>query len=302
MILGEGASPVSVRWFFVRDGAEWLGVPNAFTLSSWDSDAGLGAPPIGDQGPPSPWDRGVNTGNYTGLCRVGTDDEWLNGVDPLSPPAPPCGCQEQPPGVVTLYLRSDQGPHAAHPPAGVVGPWSNVGGFVTQLGLYPFPGTGVRQQLSNFTVHGPESATTCRWQYVGGVVGPGLLRAATWSIDLGGVLTLHASPISSFQFRWSVSICDSTGALKQVLAGPTLWGPAIPAVGHYYSRVVTFPVPDITFAAGDYLVVELGEFQSYSAHIPTRWTWLSNDCGTTPITGPDVGQFNPAALLSYPSL
>jgi hypothetical protein len=78
---GEGSYLMPVTWYFAPTGAKTFTGINAFGSGVWDRDTPALPPQLGAQPPyNSPYYNGKNVWGYRGLCRIGTDDQFANGL------------------------------------------------------------------------------------------------------------------------------------------------------------------------------------------------------------------------------
>jgi hypothetical protein len=103
----EGKYDMPVVWYYAPKDAKTFRGVNAFTSGIWDRDTPAQPPELGEQPPYGyPYYGGENQWGYIGQCKVGTDDQFANGLtaDEIAhPPATPLpGCCKAParPGLV----------------------------------------------------------------------------------------------------------------------------------------------------------------------------------------------------------
>lgn len=302
MILAPGEPPTAVRWYFAPPGAQWLGIPNAFTSSTWDYAPSLGPYPLGEPSSASTWDKGENHGWFPGKCRVGTAEEYLHGAHPATiPPSPLPDCCRATAGQV-WHLRSDLSPSDVPDPSTFLLPWDNTGVPSTGVALSPFQGTG--SQETHVHIHistGPFAFTDAFFQYSSGPIGQGTLTARAWKLALGFQVQLMPSS-ASLRFVFSLALLDGElGTVKQLLADHHAIGPLISSFTGRRSDLATFNVPAVPVSPGDFLLLEIGVQFGYPLVLPGFLDFSIFDCGTGPINGPNASVNNPDALLDYSS-
>ncbi len=92
----EGKYDMPVVWYHAPKNAKTFRGVNAFTSGIWDRDTPAQPPELGEQPPYGyPYYGGENQWGYIGQCKVGTDDQFANGLtadDIENPPEPLPAC------------------------------------------------------------------------------------------------------------------------------------------------------------------------------------------------------------------
>jgi hypothetical protein len=77
----EGQVTIDVAWYFAPPGAKTFRGVNAFSSGIWDRDKPELPPLLGEQPPYQfPYSLGENVWGYVGQCKIGTDDNFANGL------------------------------------------------------------------------------------------------------------------------------------------------------------------------------------------------------------------------------
>jgi hypothetical protein len=107
LVDGDPTTQIPIEWYWAPDGAQFLG--GAFASSNWDYDKLDSDPTTGEQGSaPRTYSKGVNIWGYKGICQLGTDEQFANGLTRQEFDNPPLDVPDccRPGGPIVFYVSS----------------------------------------------------------------------------------------------------------------------------------------------------------------------------------------------------
>jgi microcystin-dependent protein len=300
----EGQYMMPIAWYFAPDGAKTIRGLNAFTSGIWDRDKPAQAPLLGDQQPyESPYYGGKNLWGYTGQCRIGTADQFANGLSAaeLAAPLDPIPlCCATPRMGQTWFLRHNLTPPQTLVPGQIVGSnWDNVGDPIVAGLISDTPGNvveGPTFTAALFTGNAPDKGFV---QYLTPPLPAQIIPAQEWLLALGRIYGSTGGPQIGKLFTLSV-IDGPTGSQKsEPITGHTIGQEPMLTFG-VQGEANGFFAPAITLDFGDYLCLEIGWGVFRFPNAPITYGIAIRDSGTTPIPIGHNPNDSPLALLQWP--
>lgn len=300
----EGQRFFQVAWYFAPPGAKLFDKEQSFSSGIWDYEHIAQPPLLGEQPPYAvPWFNGENLWGYTGKCRVGTDDQFANGLsaaDLAAPlPAIPACCATPRIGQ-TWFLRHNLKPPQSLVPGQFVGSnWDNIGAPVSAGLLANTPGHPAEGPLFSVTLPTGSAPQDGFVQYLTPPLAAQTIPSQQWFLAIGRDYTATGGPLISKAFTLSL-IDGATGQQKAELltSRPIGQQPMLTFGSRGESTAPT--VPEVVIAFGDYLCLEIGwsvfRFPAASIH----YNLVIVDSGSTPVFPANSINTNPLALLQYP--
>jgi len=295
---------IPVAWYFAPPGAKTFYGVNAFVSGLEDRDTPALPPLLGQQPPyASPYSTGQNVWGYLGQCKVGTDEQYADGLsaaDLAAPPAPIPACCAAPKIGQTWFLRHNLTPKNVVVPGLVVGSnWNNIGDAIDAGVLSDTPGTapeGPNFTFSGFTAGIPPRAYA---QYLSPPLPAQTIPSQVWRFAVGQTIT--DSSAQKIKWSWTLSIIDgATGLQKsEIETAQVIGGQPVTSLGNHGVEVIRL-VADAIIAFGDFLCLEVGWlFQVFPPGVHSYdQTILDSGSLPTPSTGANAG--NPLSLLQWP--
>jgi microcystin-dependent protein len=300
----EGQRFFQVAWYFAPPGAKLFDKEQSFSSGIWDYEHIAQPPLLGEQPPYAfPWFNGENPWGYTGQCRVGTDDQFLNGLtaaDLVKPLDPIPLCCAPPRLGQTWFLRHDLKPKQDVVPGQLVGSnWDNVGAPIDANVLSDNPGFNLGGKPFTVTVPSGAQPPTGFLQFLTAPLPAQVIPSQLWLL---GFTRIFGASTGSVQHTilFTMSVIDgATGLQKsQILTGLPIGG-SPDLTGGVRQLIAQRVVQDANIDFGDYLCLEIGWA---AIRIPAAaFTYGQEilDSGTVPVSSNPVNP-SPLSLLQYP--
>ena len=288
-----------ITWYFCPPGAKVLGTPTAFGSSNYDYAPYIVPYLLGEQRKGHrTYYNGDNAWGYTGQCRIGSADQFANGLtneDIALPPAPiPACCR--PPAQMVWYLRPDLAPVPKVLPADWIQSWFFEPPTRITKALSPMMGSSPFSQASmpNPVSLNPTDALALS-QFVSSPLMPQSVPNVSW------VLGTAFSPVmvggGTIRYWASLSLLNSAGQFKQWLRQYFAIGAADTQTLPLHTKLTVFNPGAVQFDLGDYLCLEIGiGHVSFSTPQNPLYAYMVNS-GTTPFDASDIFIASPAGFL-----
>jgi len=301
----EGQTIIPVAWYFAPDGAKTFYGVNAFSSGRWDPSLPGVPPQLGEQ-PPYRFPKwsGANLWGYTGQCRVGTDDQFANGLtaaDLAAPLAPIPTCCATPRIGQTWFLRADRHASQSLVPGVFLPGWSNSNQHTVAGLLSDTPGQVVQTSPFMATFGPIVGEDTAAIQYLSDPLPAQTIPHQMWTIRVGeqALGSPFVEAIAEFQL-WLID--GTTGFPKQLIKGLQQFGAVYTPSGGPNGGGLDFNVfPPTDVAFGDYLCLELGwHYSAFHGFLHNTLSAEIRDSGTMPIPNGINDNSSPMAILGYP--
>lgn len=301
---GEGTYMMPIAWYFAPPGAKTFYGVNAFARGFEEGEHTDLPPVLGNQPPfASPKWSGANLWGYTGQCRVGTDEQFANGLSAADlaaiPPGMPTCCATPRTGQA-WFLRHNLTPPQTIVPGVVVGSnWTNGGDAIDAGLLSDTPGTAPEGPTFSFNPPPGFFAQTAFVQYLTAPLPAQVIAAQTWRFSVGR--GLNATNFARIKMSWTLSVIDgTTGAqVSEIFTGAVIGAQPITTNGSHADQVVRMGTA-ATLNHGDYLCLEIG-WQAGTVPFPfTHFDLQVVDSGTLPVSSNPACWPTPMAMLRWP--
>jgi microcystin-dependent protein len=300
----QGTYFMPIAWYWAPDGAKTYYGENAFTSGVWDPNKVQLPFALGEQPPYAfPEYNGENIWGYVGQCVIGTPEQFAVGLtaadlDAIPDPVPAC-CAPARLGQC-WFLRNNLPPKNAGLPTGFVDPaWTNAGAAVVPGTLSDLPGPSL--DPATFTIVAPPNPVSRQalTQLMSRPLPAQTIPAGNWSVSIGRSRVTTGGLQPSLQF--SISLLDSTGALKAVLKSAFPIGPQPDLLGGRVAYGKGFAMPQVDIDFQDSLCLEFGISAFIFPPHPATWTQTLYDSGNVPIPVPSaLANPSPLAELCWP--